>query len=39
MKNLIKRILDRVRRERKEEIANKYNCKKCMHYGNFEAFY
>lgn len=29
----------RVRQERKEEIANKYNCKNCMHYGNFEAFY
>lgn len=22
-----------------EEIANKYNCKSCIHYGNFEAFY
>lgn len=39
MKNPIKWILNRVRQERKEEIANKYNCKNCMHYGNFEAFY
>ena len=39
MKNPIKQILDRVSQERKEEMVNKYNCKNCMHYGNFEAFY
>lgn len=31
--------IDRVIQEHKEEIANKYNCKNCIHYGNFEAFY
>lgn len=25
--------------QKQEEKANKYNCKNCIHYGNFEAFY
>ena len=35
----IKNKIDRVIQEHKEEIANKYNFKNCIHYGNFEAFY
>lgn len=31
--------IDRIIQEHEEEKANKYNCKNCIHYGNFEAFY
>lgn len=32
-------VIDRIIQEHEEEKANKYNCKNCIHYGNFEAFY